>query len=81
MKVESKVVEVWKNIDSSLIEAIKWDEPVVIVTFQNERAYLYNISSSQEWHKHHDDWLNAESMGRYFTMHIKGKYPYIEVPY
>lgn len=59
-----------KTVESSNIHAIGWADGTLTVRFKNGTEYSYaNVPAGV-----HANLMTAESVGRHFNEHIKGKY-------
>ena len=56
--------------DSSLLSSATWCEGNMTVTFKGGQKYKYEDVSLEEF----DNFVNAESGGKYFSKEIRGKY-------
>lgn len=59
-----------KEVKSSNIHAIGWEAGALTVHFKNGTSYRYEGVPAEE----HAKLMAAESVGRHFNEHIKGKY-------
>lgn len=59
-----------KKVESSNIEAIGWADGTLTVHFKNGTAYSYAGVPADT----HQKLMAANSVGRHFSEHIKGKY-------
>ncbi len=58
--------------ESQIIKTIDWFEGMLYVTLHNiKKVYEYDGVPEQVF----EDFKNADSLGKYFAAHIKGKYP------
>jgi hypothetical protein len=62
------------QVESSTIKAVDYLGALYVLTieFKNGSVYHYHIVES----KVYKDFLKAESKGKYFHKHIRGKYDY-----
>jgi lysyl-tRNA synthetase class 2 len=65
------------DIESAAIGTIDYDElgAELVVLFKSGRRYVYYGVPREVY----QDFLDAESQGRYFNAHIKDRYRYTEI--
>jgi hypothetical protein len=61
-----------KKVRSSNIEAIGWADGTLTVHFKNGTAYSYANVPADE----HKKLMEAESVGKHFGEHIRGKFAF-----
>ncbi len=62
--------------DSSFIKDIRWTDSSLFVTIKPQKVYEYaNVPESL-----YQDFLKADSLGKFYAEHIKGKYQINDVP-
>jgi len=55
---------------SSMIDKVGYKDGDLVVVFNNgKKVNYYNVPESV-----YNNFINAESLGRYYNVHIKGKY-------
>ena len=59
-----------KKVESSNIEAIGFKDGTLTVHFKNGSAYSYAGVGAED----HTKLMGAESIGKHFNQHIKGKF-------
>ena len=66
--------EGWIEVDSSCIEAIAFNrsQSCLYIQFHSQSVYQYRQVSSDIF----EEFLNADSKGRFFNLHIKDQFPY-----
>lgn len=63
------------KVESSAIEGIKHSGEQLVVYFTNGSTYVYSGVSE----KVVEDFLAADSKGRYFISNVKDRYPYVKI--
>ncbi len=64
----------WQDIKSKAIASIAYELGSLYVLFNDGSEWSYNAPISV-----FNDWLKAESKGRFFNMEVRGKFQGVEV--
>ncbi len=65
----------WIQVSSSNVDALKYENEVVFVRFQNGTIYIYKGVPEQEF----NNLANAPSIGSYLHQNFKNVYPYEKI--
>jgi hypothetical protein len=65
-----------EEVDSSLIDRVSYDADTETLTITFDNGHVYDYQDVPQ--KVYDGLMKAESKGRYFNQHIKGKYEYVK---
>jgi len=68
----------WEPIESKLLAAAAYVAPrrILYLRFQGGEVYRYFTFPANQYQQ----FLQAESKGRYFLSHIRGRFPYQKLP-
>lgn len=65
--------------NSGQVDTIRYfaDDKALEIVFKNKKTYRY----SQVPEHIYDGALSAESVGKYVNTHVKGQFPYLQIPF
>jgi hypothetical protein len=68
----------WQPLDSKLLAAVAYiaARRLLYLRFHSGEIYRYFTFPAEQY----QDFLNAESLGRYFLAHIRNHFPYERLP-
>ena len=68
----------WEPLESKLLAAVAYQAPrrLLYLRFQSGEVYRYFTFPAEQY----QEFLDAESRGRYFLSHIRNQFPYERLP-
>jgi KTSC domain len=68
----------WRPLESKLLAAAAYQEPrrILYLRFHSGEVYRYFTFPAEQY----QEFLDAESQGRYFLSHIRNHFPYERLP-
>ena len=68
----------WRPLESKLLAAAAYEAPrrILYLRFHSGDVYRYFTFTAKQY----QDFLDAESQGRYFLSHIRNHFPYQRLP-
>ena len=68
----------WQPVESELLAAVAYVDPrrILYLRFHSGEVYRYFTFPADQY----QEFLDAESKGRYFLSHIRNRFPYQKLP-
>jgi hypothetical protein len=73
-----KLILDWRRLESKLLAAAAYEAPrrILYLRFHSGEVYRYFTFTAEQ----HQEFLDAESHGKYFLSHIRNQFPYERLP-